>query len=71
MLPVDHGHAAQEAMPASRLEIFEDAGHLPQLDDPRRFIDAVDDFVATTHPSPYPDERWTELLRSHGERVTT
>ena len=71
VLPVDHGHAAQEAMPGSRLEIFQDAGHLPQLDDPRRFIDVVNDFVATTHPSTYSDERWTELLRSDGERITT
>jgi len=71
VLPVEHGHAAQEAMPGSRLEIFEDAGHLPQLDDPDRFIDVFNDFVATTDPSTYSDERWTELLRSHGERVTT
>src|ERR1017187_512840 len=71
VLPVDHAHAAQEAMPGSRLEIFENAGHLPQLDDPRRFIDVVEDFVATTDPSTYSTERWTELLRSHGERITT
>ena len=71
VLPVDHGHAAQDAMPGSRLEIFETAGHLPQLDDPHRFIEVVNDFVATTDPSAYSDERWTELLRSHGERVTT
>ncbi len=69
VLPVDHGHAAQQAMPGSRLEIFEDTGHLPQLDDPRRFVDIVEDFIATTDPSTYSPERWTELLRSHGERV--
>ena len=69
VLPVDHGHAAQEAMPGSRLEIFDDTGHLPQLDDPRRFVDVVEDFIATTDPSTYSPERWTELLRSHGERV--
>jgi pimeloyl-ACP methyl ester carboxylesterase len=71
ILPVDHAHAAQEAMPGSRLEIFEDAGHLPQLDDPRRFIDVVENFVTTTDPSTYSTERWTELLRSHEERTAT
>jgi pimeloyl-ACP methyl ester carboxylesterase len=71
VLPVDHGHAAQEAMPGSQLEIFKDAGHLPQLDDPLRFIDALEDFVASTNPSTFSTERWTELLRSHGERIET
>jgi pimeloyl-ACP methyl ester carboxylesterase len=71
VLPVDHGHAAQQAMPGSRLEIFENAGHLPQLDDPRRFIAVVDDFVDMTEPSTFSTERWTELLRSHGEHIET
>jgi pimeloyl-ACP methyl ester carboxylesterase len=71
VLPVDHAQAAQEAMPSSRLEIFEDAGHLPQLDDPSRFISVMDDFIATTEPSTYSTERWTELLRSHAERIKT
>jgi pimeloyl-ACP methyl ester carboxylesterase len=67
MLPVSHGHAAHEAMPGSVLEIFEDAGHVPQLDDPRRFVAVVEEFVAGTEPSTHSDERWIELLRSHGE----
>ena len=67
MLPVAHGHAAHEAMPGSALEIFQDAGHLPQLGDPRRFVAVVERFVATTEPSTHSDERWIELLRSHGQ----
>ena len=67
MLPVSHGQAAHEAMPGSVLEIFENAGHLPQLDEPRRFVAVVEDFVAGTEPSTHSDERWIELLRSHGE----
>jgi pimeloyl-ACP methyl ester carboxylesterase len=66
VLPVGHGRAAQEAMPGSRLEIFEDAGHIPQLDDPDRFVSVLEDFVATTEPSKFSAERWSELLRSHG-----
>ncbi len=68
MLPVAHARDAHEAIPGSRLETFEHAGHLPQLDDPARFIDLVDDFIATTDPTAYTAERWTELLRSHGEQ---
>ena len=65
MLPVGHGQAAHEAMPGSLLEIFQDAGHLPQLDDPDRFVTVVEAFMATTEPSTHSDERWIELLRSH------
>jgi pimeloyl-ACP methyl ester carboxylesterase len=71
VLPVDHGHAAQQAMPGSRLEIFENAGHLPQLNDPQRFISVFDDFMSTTDPSTFSIERWAELLRSHAESVQT
>ena len=71
VLPVEHGYAAQEAMPGSRLELFKDAGHIPQLDDPDRFHAVVKDFVARTEPSEFSTERWTELLRAHGERIET
>jgi pimeloyl-ACP methyl ester carboxylesterase len=71
VLPVDHGYAAQKAMPGSRLELFADAGHIPQLDDPDRFGAVVTDFVASTEPSEFSSERWTELLRAHGERIET
>lgn len=71
MLPVDHARAAHAAMPGSRLEIFEDTGHLPQLDDAHRFIAVVNDFVATTDPGTHSDERWTNLLRSQGGRNST
>ncbi len=71
VLPADHGHAAHEAIPGSRLEIFDDAGHLPQLDDPGRFVRVVDDFMESTEPSMFSFERWAELLRSNGDAVVT
>jgi pimeloyl-ACP methyl ester carboxylesterase len=71
VLPVDHGYAAHEAMPGSRLEIFEEAGHLPQLDQPKRFVATVEDFIATTEPSMFSVERWAELLRARAERSET
>jgi pimeloyl-ACP methyl ester carboxylesterase len=66
VIPAEHAHAAHEAMPGSRLEVFEDAGHLPQLDDPERFMACVEGFVDETEPSSASEERWLELLRAGG-----
>ncbi len=46
IIPVEHGRAAHALLPNSRLEIFEGAGHFPQLDDPVRFAELVTEFVA-------------------------
>jgi pimeloyl-ACP methyl ester carboxylesterase len=51
IIPVVHGEAAHDAMPGSRLEVFERAGHFPQLDDPVRFARLVTDFVLETEPA--------------------
>ena len=45
IIPVAHGSRAHDAMPGSRLEIFEDAGHFPHRDDPRRFAAVLEDFI--------------------------
>jgi pimeloyl-ACP methyl ester carboxylesterase len=37
LIPVEHSTVAHRGMPGSRLEIFDDAGHFPQLEDPVRF----------------------------------
>jgi pimeloyl-ACP methyl ester carboxylesterase len=51
IIPVEHGRAAHELAPHSRLEIFEGAGHFPQLDDPERFAALLDEFVRSTEPA--------------------
>ena len=51
VIPVGHGESAHYAMPGSQLEIFEDAGHFPQLDEPLRFARRVVDFIESTEPS--------------------
>jgi pimeloyl-ACP methyl ester carboxylesterase len=48
LIPVDHAEIAHRAMPGSRLEIFEDSGHFPQLDNPVRFGQVLRDFMETT-----------------------
>jgi pimeloyl-ACP methyl ester carboxylesterase len=64
VVPVDHAHRAHTAMPGSRLEIFEDAGHFPFHADPARFLALVEDFIETTRPTDWSTERWRELLRA-------
>ena len=54
LIPVAHGIAAQQAIPGSRLEVFEKAGHSPHLSDPSRFAALLREFVATT-PMPAGD----------------
>ncbi len=51
IIPVRHAGAAHRGMPGSRLEVFESAGHFPQLDEPDRFADTLADFIETTEPA--------------------
>ena len=62
LIPVRHGYAAHRAMPGSRIEIFEGAGHFPHVDDPDRFVAVLEDFVASTEPAEMRPERWQALL---------
>jgi pimeloyl-ACP methyl ester carboxylesterase len=65
MIPVEHGRAAHAAMPGSRLEVFENAGHFPFQDDPERFAEVLADFIAGTEPAQMDDDRTRALLRAH------
>ncbi|HEY7010676.1 MAG TPA: alpha/beta fold hydrolase [Jatrophihabitantaceae bacterium] len=46
IIPSSHGVAAHQAIAGSRLEIFEQAGHFPHLDQPERFAGVLTSFVA-------------------------
>src|SRR5262249_10049499 len=48
ILPYDHALMAQAAMPGSRLEVFEGAGHFPHHADATRFLGVLRNFIATT-----------------------
>ena len=63
IIPVDQAFLAADAMPGSRLEIFEDAGHFPHRSDPERFVAAVRAFLEDTTPSPFQPEQWRDRLR--------
>ncbi|MFJ2901008.1 MULTISPECIES: alpha/beta fold hydrolase [unclassified Streptomyces] len=64
VVPVRHAHRAHEAMPGSRLEIFEGAGHFPFHADPDRFVSLVEEFTAVTPTADWSREHWRELLRA-------
>src|SRR3954470_23441065 len=63
IIPVAHAHSVHERVPSSRLEIFENAGHFPQVDEPQRFIEVLTDFIDSTEAADLSPERWRELLK--------
>jgi pimeloyl-ACP methyl ester carboxylesterase len=65
IIPVEHGLEAHVLLDNSRLEIFEGAGHFPQLDDPLRFAELLAEFVATTEPALHDTGAVRELLLAH------
>jgi pimeloyl-ACP methyl ester carboxylesterase len=62
IIPVAQGHATHEAMPGSRLEIFEGAGHFPHCEDPERFCRVLVDFMQTTAASTTSASEWRDRL---------
>jgi pimeloyl-ACP methyl ester carboxylesterase len=64
IIPVSHARTTHEQVPGSRLEVFPDSGHFPQLDEPERFLDVLVDFIDSTEPADLHADRWRELLNS-------
>lgn len=52
LIPVAHAYSAHDAIPGSRLEIFEQSRHFPHQDEPVRFADVMLDFLNTSEPAP-------------------
>ena len=68
IIPVQHAEDAHAALPGSRLEVFDNVGHLPQLEAPGRFITALEQFIDDTEPAPFDGERWRARLRIASEQ---
>jgi pimeloyl-ACP methyl ester carboxylesterase len=66
IIPAAHGVAAHAAMPGSRLEVFERAGHYPHLDEPVRFVELLREFVAGTAPADLDAESLRASIRTGG-----
>ncbi len=67
MIPVHHAEEAHQAIPGSRLEIFEGVGHLPQLEAPGRFVAVLERFLAETEPAQWDAKQWGARLTAAGE----
>jgi pimeloyl-ACP methyl ester carboxylesterase len=64
IIPVRHGEDAHRAIPGSRLEVFEDVGHMPQLEAPGRFIAVLERFLRETEPAEFDRDEWRARMRS-------
>lgn len=53
IIPVEHAYRAVEAMPGSRLHIFEGVGHFPHVECPDEVVEHLLDFLQTTEPNQY------------------
>ena len=68
IIPLHHGEHAHETIPGSRLEIFDHAGHLPQLEAPGRFVAVLERFLGDTAPAQWSTEQWRARLSAASER---
>jgi pimeloyl-ACP methyl ester carboxylesterase len=62
IIPIEHAYTSHEAIPGSRLEVFEGCGHFPHVEDPERLVAAIRDFVTTTEPSTGGRQRFRDVL---------
>ena len=69
IIPVQHGRDAHEAIPGSRLEVFDGVGHLPQLEAPARFVAVVERFLAETEPAQFDAGAWRARFRDAAARA--
>jgi pimeloyl-ACP methyl ester carboxylesterase len=65
IIPPGHGRRAHQLVSGSRFELFEAAGHFPHLDEPERFVAALEEWIATTEPGQADDARFRAAVRRH------
>lgn len=63
IIPLVHAFQAHQAIPGSRLEVIQGAGHAPHAEDPARFAEILEDFLSTTGPFRFDPEEMRDLLR--------
>ena len=64
IIPVSHGRETHARVKDSRLEVFPESGHFPQLDEPERFVDVLSDFINSTEPADLDAAGWRALLKT-------
>jgi pimeloyl-ACP methyl ester carboxylesterase len=70
VIPVSHARVAHAAIPGSRLEIFENSGHMPHHDHPDRFVETVERFIDSTQPADYDSDLLRALLETGVRQLT-
>jgi pimeloyl-ACP methyl ester carboxylesterase len=64
LVPAHHAEHAHHEIPGSRLEVFEDAGHLPQIEEPTRFVEVLERFLQETDPAVFDIDDWQRRFRA-------
>jgi pimeloyl-ACP methyl ester carboxylesterase len=67
IIPVAHGEDAHQTIPGSYLEIFDNAGHMPQLEAPGRFVAVLERFLMDTDPAQWSSAKWRSRLAAAGD----
>lgn len=70
IIPVSHAYTAHDALPGSRLEIFEHCGHFPHSEDPVRFAEVLLQFLEETEPLELDEASWRELITANATRAS-
>jgi pimeloyl-ACP methyl ester carboxylesterase len=65
IIPVSHARAAHDAVPGSRLEVIEGAGHFPHVEAPVRFVEILSEFMDSTQPNSITPAERRALLLTH------
>jgi pimeloyl-ACP methyl ester carboxylesterase len=71
VIPVSHARIAHQAINGSRLEIFENSGHMPFRDHPARFVEVVERFIDSTEPGDHDPDLMRSQLQTGIRQVTT
>ncbi|HVF05556.1 MAG TPA: alpha/beta fold hydrolase, partial [Frankiaceae bacterium] len=66
-IPVSHAAHFAERVPTARVEIFENAGHFPHVDEPARFAALLAGFVAETEPARLDAAQFRDRLVAGGQ----
>lgn len=64
IIPARHGEEAHRMLPGSQLEIFDGAGHMPQVEQPLRFVTVLERFLDQTEPASFDREEWLARLKT-------
>jgi pimeloyl-ACP methyl ester carboxylesterase len=64
IIPVEHGRETHAQLPSSRLEIFEDTGHVPMLERPGRFMATLQRFLSETDPAQFDRDEWVARFKA-------